>query len=211
MSNQRALTTVVSSTTPVAAEAKSSDQPIAEALPEGESKLPEWVAEKQLVVADKQLVVLTSQRFATVQEADDQVLQLARRAVADDLKKVYSYEGEPPLSDSEIESMGFGRRHVEQSRRNSGTNTFTVYQVHRQLELSPSLRSALEPRWREQIVNKRLGILAALAGVLTLTVATAAAYFRIDTRTRAAYRRRLRLAALCVIAAGSLAAMTVIG
>lgn len=206
------LETVVSSPAgAIAADAKTGDQPIAEALPESDSKLPEWVVETPLVVADKQLVVLSSQRFATVEEADAQVMKLAREVVIKDLKAVYAYEPEPPVSDRDIESRAFGRRHVEQSVRKSGTNTFTVYRVHRQLELSPSLRSALEPQWREKIVNHRLGILAALAGLLTLTAATAAAYFRIDTRTGAMYRRRLRFAAVCVIAAGGLAAMTVIG
>jgi hypothetical protein len=191
-------------------DAKPAEAPIAEAIP-STAKLPDWVNEKDLAVNGKRLLVLTSQQFATVQEADDHVMQQAQKVVVEDMKQKYGYEGLPPVSSRDIETRAYGRRHVEQIDRVSGANTFTVYRVYRQLEMSPALRSAIEPQWREQIAGKRLGVLGTLAGMMTFTLAIAAAYFRLDARTGSAYRRRLRLAAVCLIAAGGFAAMRVIG
>jgi hypothetical protein len=107
-----------------------------------------------------------------------------------------------------VRNQAVRRTHVERiDRKTRSTGTpFHVYRAHNQVELSPAVRNALFPLWKEQIVARRLSALGGLAGLLTLCFGTVAAYFRLDERTAGHYRRRLKLAAVSLVSAGGLAA-----
>jgi hypothetical protein len=173
--------------------------------------LPDWVKDKELISDGKRLIVLTSQQYATPEEADVEIRHLAYAQVDQDLRRTYRYQGSPTIPQSSVESA-LRRRHVEQVTRRTGTgdNEFVVYRVYRQLELSPPLRDSLERLWRESNGERGLWRLGSLAAFVTLVFGTMFTYLRLDTRTGSAYRGRLRLAAVCLIAAGGVVAMSLI-
>jgi hypothetical protein len=170
------------------------------------ASIPEWVNEKSILADDKRLIVLSSQQYATAEDADADIINQARNNIREELRQAYHYDGEPPIPQKDIDKY-FGRRHVEQITRHAGSHTFQVFRVHRQLELSNAVRRTFEPLWRNQNGRQRLWGLTTVAGFLTLVIATLAAYFRIDTRTGSAYRGRLRFAAACLILAGAVVAV----
>lgn len=97
------------------------------------------------------------------------------------------------------------QRYVEPIQHDFGRFTGEMYRVHWQVQLAPELRERLYAPWREQIVERRLGILVAFFGLVSLMLSAAAIYYRLDSLTAGAYRLRLKFAAFAVMAAGSLA------
>jgi hypothetical protein len=86
-----------------------------------------------------------------------------------------------------------------------------MYRAHLWFDFSPGLRDALHRRWEADTAERRLILLGSLLGLVTLMLGTAAGYFRLDDATGGAFRGRLKLAALAVVAAGSVAAAGAIG
>jgi hypothetical protein len=80
-----------------------------------------------------------------------------------------------------------------------------MHRAHLRLELTPRFHTAVEQSWRGQVVEHRLLALGGVFGLVTLALASAAGYFRLDELTGGQYRRRLKLAALALIAAGGTA------
>jgi hypothetical protein len=178
---------------------------------ETDTKLPDWAKATEHSIGDTQLVVVTGEIGATVDEA----VAAGRIAVVERLRSDFSAVHpqsagwEPPAS---IAGDAIRRSFVEKVDRktvSSGT-PFSVYRAYEQVEISPAVRKKILPLWRNQIVEKRIWALGGLAGLLTLTFGTLAAYFRLDQRTAGVYRRRLKLAAVSVIAAGGMAAATML-
>jgi hypothetical protein len=178
---------------------------------ETDTKLPDWAKETERTIGDRQLVVVQGEIGATVDEA----VATGRTAVVERLRTDFSAAHpqatgwEPPAS---IAGEAIRRSFVERvDRKTVSTGTpFSVYRAYEQVELSPIVRKKILPLWRNQIVEKRIWALGGLAGLLTLTFGTMAAYFRLDQRTAGLYRRRLKLAAVSVIAAGGMAAATML-
>jgi hypothetical protein len=174
--------------------------------------LPDWVRNKEVVQGDLRLVVATGEIGGTVEEATTAAHTAAVNLALKDFSSAYPQIAgwQPPAQ--AVSSAAIRRTFVEPVDRktlSSGT-PIRVYQGYDLVELSPSVRQALFPLWRDQVVDRRIWALGGLAGLLTLTFATLAAYFRLDERTAGLYRRRLKLAAVSVIAAGGLAAVTLL-
>jgi hypothetical protein len=176
------------------------------------TSLPEWVQDKELNTGNVRLAVVTGEIGATVEEA----VANARKAAVDLVRVDFAASfprvagWRPPAS--VVANAAIRQTFVEEVDRktvSSGT-PFRVYRGYNQVELSPSVRNQIYPLWRTEVVDRRIWALGGLAGLLTLTFATLSAYFRLDARTTGLYRRRLKLAAVSVIAAGGLAAATLL-
>jgi hypothetical protein len=172
---------------------------------------PDW-AGKEPVPSDKgTLVALSSQRFATLQEAEQQLTALAASYVREFYKDEYPLSGGWTVPVSIIERNAV-RKLVGETQEKDFGNGFqsTMYRAHLQLELNSAMRKALHDSWHGQIVSHRLTVLGSMLGLVTLMLATSAGYFRLDDLTGGLYRRRLKFAAASLIAAGSLVAVVVV-
>jgi hypothetical protein len=172
--------------------------------------LPAWVRQGRVENGSNTLLVLKSQQFATVEEAERQVLDEAVRQVRLDFHQEYPDEGAWTVPMELVRNQAIRQRYVQPISRQSGNVTFDVHRVYLQVELSPALRGELYPVWRRQIVAGRLWTLGSLLGVVTLVLGTSAAYLRLDSLTRGLYRGRLKLAAASLIVAGGVAAATLL-
>ena len=176
------------------------------------TSLPDWVREKDSDLENGKLVVVTGEIGGTVDEARAEAQTAALRLVRDDFEATYPQaQGWTPPAPAAAQAA-IRRIFVEEIDRKTVSSgvPFRVYRAYDQVELSPHVRAQLFPHWRDQIVDRRIEALSGLTALLTLTFATLAAYFRLDARTSGLYRRRLKFAAVCVIAAGGLAATTLL-
>jgi len=192
-----------------ASEPKPADAKAVEAKTvETTTKRPEWVDEKPVESGDSRRIVVVGKLGLNPESAEAEGVAAAVVAVRRDFAQHY------PVSDSWlppakiVRDQAIKQVYVEAAEHTTSTSDthFKTYRAYCQVELSPALRSQLFPYWREEIVGRRLWSLGGLAGLLTLTFGTVAAYFRLDERTSGHYRRRLKLAAVSIIAAGGLAA-----
>jgi hypothetical protein len=177
-----------------------------------DTKLPDWAKQNEHSFdSDTKLVVVTGELKASVDEAVAAARAAAFIRLRSDFAAAHpqaaSWEPPPSITDD-----GIHRTFVERvdNKTSTGGNPYTLYRAYDQVELSQAVRKKILPTWRNQIVEKRIWALGGLAGLLTLTFGTMAAYFRLDQRTSGLYRRRLKLAAVSVIAAGGMAAATVL-
>ncbi len=176
------------------------------------TSLPEWVQDKEFITGNVRLAVVTGEIGATVEEAVGNARKAAIDLVRVDFAATFPQVAgwRPPAS--VVANSAIRQTFVEEVDRktvSSGT-PFRVYRGYNQVELSPSVRNQIYPLWKTEVVDRRIWALGGLAGLLTLTFATLSAYFRLDARTTGLYRRRLKLAAVSVIAAGGLAAATLL-
>jgi hypothetical protein len=164
---------------------------------------------------------LSSERFATLAEAEAHVTELAMARVRDlcavEFPVIHDWLPRQPASNPRflIDLMNqYGVKELVGEVMDwdfkNGT-TGKMYRAHLRFDFSPGLRDALERRWQAETAERRLILLGSLLGLVTLMLGTAAGYFRLDDATGGAYRGRLKLAALAVIAAGSVAAVGVVG
>jgi hypothetical protein len=86
-----------------------------------------------------------------------------------------------------------------------------MYRAHLRLDFSPAFRDAVQVAARSELVGQRVLTLGGMLGLVTLMLGTAAGYFKLDDATGGLYRRRLKLAAAAMIAAGGLATAQVLG
>jgi hypothetical protein len=176
------------------------------------TSLPDWVGEKDSEIENGKLVIVTGEIGGTVDEARAFAQAAALRLVRDDFEATFPQaQGWTPPAPAAAQAA-IRRIFVEEIDRKTVSSgvSFRVYRAYDQVELSPHVRAQLFPFWKDQIVDRRIEALSGLTGLLTLTFATLAAYFRLDDRTSGLYRRRLKFAAVCVIAAGGLAATTLL-
>jgi hypothetical protein len=179
---------------------------------ESGTTLPEWVQEKDSTADNARFVVVTGEIGSTVEEAATAARSAAIEVVRDDFAASYPQVAgwEPPAP--AVGAAAIRRTFVEEIDRKTLSSgvPFRVYRAYDQVELSPVVRRQIFPFWKEEIVDRRILALGGLAGLLTLTFATLAAYFRLDERTSGLFRSRLKLATVCVIAAGGFAAATLL-
>ncbi|MSR57147.1 MAG: hypothetical protein EXS05_05695 [Planctomycetaceae bacterium] len=171
---------------------------------------PQWNA-KPRFVNGREVMCLSSQRFATLPLAEEHITSEALKQVKQ------HYQGEFPLSGdwqvpvSAVDHYGVKDLVGEVIDKDFGNGiSAKMYRAHLQLDYSPELSDAIHESWRGQIVNHRLLILGSMLGLVTLMLSSAAGYFRLDELTGGAYRRRLKLAATAVIAAGSIVVAQVV-
>jgi hypothetical protein len=172
------------------------------------AKRPEWVDEKAVKTGDSRRIVVVGKLGLNPESAEAEGVAAAIVAVRRDFAQHYpvSDSWQPPAKI--VRDQAIKQTYIEAAEHTTSTSDthFKTYRAYCQVELSPALSSQLFPYWREEIVGRRLWSLGGLAGLLTLTFGTVAAYFRLDERTSGHYRRRLKLAAVSIIAAGGLAA-----
>ncbi len=166
---------------------------------------PEWEGKDPVPSNDGVLVALSSQRFATIGEAEEQATALA----ADYVKKFYHDEyplrGDWTVPVSVIEQNSLNAMVGEVFEKDFGNGVREkMYRAHVRLDMNSALRKALHATWNEQLVNHRLKELGGGLGLATLLLAICAGYFRLDDWTGGKYRRRLKLAAASLLAAGGL-------
>jgi hypothetical protein len=177
---------------------------------ETRSGAPDW-AGKDPVPGDRGILVsLSSQRFATLQEAEQDVSSRAAEYVKKFYNKEYPLPGDWSVPVAVIEQNAVHELVGEKFEKDFGNGIpEPMYRAHLQLELNSALRNALHDSWHDQIVTHRLTMLGSMLGLVTLMLATSAGYFRLDDLTGGQYRRRLKFAAASLIAAGSLVALVV--
>jgi hypothetical protein len=161
-------------------------------------------------VAGRELIKLSSQRFATLIEAEEQVTAEARETIKQRYRSEFPLAGdfEVPLAiveKSVVDSMG-----EVMDKDFGGGITGKMYRAHLSLDFSPELQTALHGSWRGEIAKHRLVVLGSLTALVTMMLSTAAGYFRLDDLTGGNYRKRLKLAAAALVAAGGLVVAQVI-
>jgi len=204
--------TVIPATVTKSADNSSNSLPVDGMLKVLETRVgaPDW-AEKEPLPSDKGILVsLSSERFATLQEAEQQLTAKTVAYVRQFYRDEYPLSGDWTVPVSIIERSAIRKLVGETFDKDFGNGIQgTMYRAHLQLELNSAVRRALHDSWHGQIVSHRLTVLGSMLGLVTLMLATSAGYFRLDDLTGGLYRRRLKLAAASLIAAGSLVAWVV--
>jgi hypothetical protein len=184
---------------------------IAAAPVEPSTTIPDWVKQKEEISENTRLVAVSGEIGATVAEAEEAARTAAVETVRNDFVTAFPQAKGWDAPARTVAATAIRRRFVEEVDRKTGSGTaFRVYRAYDQVELSPEVRKQIFPLWREEIVGRRILALGGLAALLTLTFGTLATYFRLDARTSGQHRRRLKLAAVSVIAAGGFAAATLL-
>lgn len=166
---------------------------------------PEWAKISPLPSDPGVLVPLSSQRFATLGEAEVQVTQLAVRYVKQFYGEEYPLPGDWTVPVSLIDTYGVKTLVGEELDKDFGNGLKgKMYRAHLRLDLNPKLRQALHASWNEQIVRQRLTMLGTGLGMITVVLAASAGYFRLNEMTHGQYGGRLKLAATAIIGAAGL-------
>jgi hypothetical protein len=166
---------------------------------------PDWAGKEPVPGTDGVLVALSSQRFATIAEAEEQVTAMAVDYVEKFYHEEYPLRGDWTVPVSVIKENALNAIVGEMFDKDFGNGvTGMMYRAHLRLDINPALRNALHASWNEQLVSHRLMELGGGLGLATLILATCAGYFRLDDWTGGKYRRRLKIAAASLFAAGSL-------
>lgn len=168
------------------------------------TELPAWVLAGEINSENSRSLVLASEQFAKVDRARQNVLREAVRVVLKDFQRTHNGLGSWTLPDALVQQHAVRQEYVEEIARTTDLNTFLVYRVYYQVELSPTVRAAVFENWRGQTVTSRLWMLGGLLGFVTLMLGTTATYLRLDAMTNGAYRRRLKLASVSLLVAGGL-------
>jgi hypothetical protein len=166
---------------------------------------PDWAKPKSELSDGGVLVSRSSERFATLAEAEEQVTQLALAFVRERYHEEYPLPGEWKAPVSLIERHGVKALVGEELDKDFGNGLKTkMYRAHVQLELNSQLKDAVHEWWRGQVVNQRLTTLAKGFGMITVLLAATAGYFQLNTLTHGQYGARLKLAAISLVGAAGL-------
>lgn len=166
-----------------------------------ENQAPDWAEKEPVPADDGVLVALSSGRFATLAEAEQQIAALAAAAVRDFYREGYSLPGNCTVPVALIEKHAVRECVGEELQKDFGR----MYRVHLRLRFDSALRRAVHEAWDGQVAQHRLIGLGGILGAATLLLGTCAAYLKLDDLTGGQYRRRLKLAAAALLAAGGLA------
>jgi hypothetical protein len=112
---------------------------------------------------------LSSERFATLAQAEEQLWNHARRLAAEDLwASVPEAKGWLPSREFLERAEVVLDRCVEQTALSVGTFTEPMYRVHWRLSFPPSFDTALARDWQPEFMQGRALFLAGALGALTL-------------------------------------------
>jgi hypothetical protein len=197
---------------PTANHSAVADAPTATSSVEPSTTLPTWVTQKEEVVAGKKrLTVVPGEIGGTVEEAEASARTAAVDVARDDFVAAFPQARGWEAPARTVGAVAIRREFVEAiDRKTSSGTAFRVFRAYNEVERSPAVRKQIFPLWKEEVVGRRILALGGLGALLTLTFGTLAVYFRLDDRTSGLYRRRLKLAAVSVIAAGGFAAATLL-
>ncbi len=155
------------------------------------TKKPDWAESDPVPSSDGVLVPFSSQRFATLAEAEQQVTDQAVEYVKEFYRAEYPLPGDWTVPVSVIEKNAVTAIVGEEFEKDFGNGvTGKMYRAHLRLDVNSALRKGLIASWHDQIVAHRLTELGGCLGLATLCLATCAGYFRLDTLTAGQYRRR---------------------
>jgi len=119
--------------------------------------LPAWVTELAEAGPGANSVAFSSDRFATVEEADKQLWTKARDFVARDLRERIPEAGHWSPSNDLLKSRGFiVERCVERTEIEVGQFVEPMYRVHWKASLSTDLRNSVVDAWRPTVQQGRL-------------------------------------------------------
>lgn len=172
--------------------------------------MPAWTQAAQIDDGNKTLVTIPSKQFATIQEAESDAIGVAVNAVKEDVDQNRGSAVAWEIPVELVKNHCIRQRYVETIHRDFGLITADMYRVYLQVELSTESRAKFADSWQSQIVGNRLWVLGSVAGLLTLIFGTVSSYFRLNSATNGAYRKRLKLAAASVVAGGGAIAWTLL-
>ena len=137
-------------------------------------QLPNWVHEDPEVhrLIDERREVLVSDQWATLEEADAQLTNLASIKLSEYLVAEHpSAAGWMPDAEAIVQSGAVTRRLHEASTLPIGEFNPSLYRVYWELELTPDVRAQLLQTWRPFAVQQRITWLGIGIGVITLLLA----------------------------------------
>ncbi len=130
---------------------------------------PSWLEPSEIDRGDLKLVVVSSQRWATREEAIQQVGLQVVRVLKQDFMEHEPQAFHPWLLRQAQTKVAMREPiYVESYRQDLGTYEAVMYRAHTQIELSQSIRDHIRPIWREQVVDERLWEVGSLFGAATL-------------------------------------------
>ncbi len=148
---------------------------------------PVWVDQTRVIDGDCTRIVLTSQQYATKEEAEQELRVAAVKLVEQDLQRIQTGSFRPtawhPLADDVI-AHAIQQRYDEIADRDFGKFTHPMIRVSWQVELSPRVRTEFAPAWRRALISFRILIVAAVATNFAMLASLSLMYFRLHIRTR---------------------------
>lgn len=170
-------------------------------------QLPDWVHEDPEVhrLIDERREVLVSDQWATLEEADAQLTNLASIKLSEYLAAAHpSATGWMPDAEAIVQSGAVTRRLHEASTLPIGEFNPSLYRVYWELELTPDVRAELLDAWRPVAVQQRITWLGIGIGGITLMLAALGLILRRGAGAPPERRAMGRAAvAAAIIAAGA--------
>lgn len=137
---------------------------------EEQPPLPEWIHHGSRRDSETIVWVCSSKQFATVEEAEADVLAILRASVLEEIHKLqpaYTMRRRSELVSEEFLQSLVKNRHVQTFQRDFGTFFATMYRVWLQAELTPQTRQTLQTSYTHAIQEGRLIVLSTmLVGLL---------------------------------------------
>ncbi len=136
----------------------------------GGDKLPEWTARLEDTEGDVMRIVLSSQQYATADEARSQIAALAKDRLKQDFERIYGVTSKhiDNLTAETLKSLAIRQEFVETVQRDFGNFFAPMHRVWWQLELSPLVRTNLHQSWRAEQQETRT--LMVIGGVIATTL-----------------------------------------
>ena len=148
---------------------------------------PAWVDQTRVIDGDCTLIVLTSQQYATKDEAEQELRVAAVTLVEQDLQRIQTGEFRPKTWRPRVEDViahAVQQRYEEIADRDFGKFTHPMIRVSWQVELSPRVRTEFAPAWRRALISFRIILVGAVATNFTMLATASLMYFRITARIR---------------------------
>ena len=171
---------------------------VRETLPQA----PDWAKGGAKPTDSGVVVALSSQQFATLDEAEQQATKLAAAYV----EQFYQKEGKTPPNwhptASLIEQNGLKSIVGHQlPPRDFGSIQQPMYRVHLQLEMNSKLRQAVLASKHDGVVDEHLHKLGGWMGMFTVLLASTWSYLKLNLATNGQFATRLKLAIVAILGA----------
>ena len=143
--------------------------------------------QKRVIDGDCTRIVLTSQQYATKEEAEAELRVAAVALVEQDLQRIQTGSFRPTTWQPAAEDViahAVQQRYDEIADRDFGKFTHPMIRVSWQVELSPRVRTEFAPAWRRALISFRIMLVAAIAIDFTALATLSLMYFRIAARMR---------------------------
>lgn len=171
---------------------------------------PDWAGTPPVADGNRLLVPVSSQQWATRDEARQQLTELATKFIKEHYQNECPLPGNWNVPPGLVEEKIARQINMEVIDKDFGNGIRgNMYRAHVRLDLDERLRDMLRASWHDRLVVHRLTWLGSLLGLVTMVFGSAHGYFRLDELTGGRYGRRLKLAAGALIAAGGLTLLIV--